>query len=184
MASVANLIIAAAQSAGIDPSIPLEVATQESGLNANVRDGAAGEIGVFQIEPATAPGVNLRDLQTNISTGVGLLASYLGLFGGNVQAAVAAYNCGQQCVLNAMTTAGSNWFSAIPSSTQGYVNSVLAGVSSYSATINLPSLSPLTAGFASPVGAGGSSLAATGVPWTTIAIVAAAILVLGIIVSE
>ena len=52
-----------------DPEIAIAVATVESGLNQNAI-GKAGEIGVFQILPRTAPGANLFDLKTNIYWGI------------------------------------------------------------------------------------------------------------------
>jgi len=52
MSSIANVIVAAAQSAGIDPKLAIEVATDESGMNPTTPDGKSGEIGIFQIEPA------------------------------------------------------------------------------------------------------------------------------------
>ena len=157
-------------------------------MRANLPDGAAGEIGTFQILPSTAPGVNLRDLQTNITTGVNLLATYLGMFGGSVQAAIAAFNCGPNCVSAAMSRLGSAWLSAIPASTQSYVAAIFARIQNdYSATINVASLiSPLTAGFAAPPdtssGAGGTP---SGMPvWTQAAIAVAVIFVVGWLVSE
>lgn len=173
--SVSALIIAAAQAQGLDPALAIEIATQESGLNPNVGNGAAGEIGVMQILPSTAPGVNLNDLQTNINTGVALLAQLVSYFGGDETSAIAAYNCGQTCVSNAQANYGSNWLSYVPASTQSYVASVLNRMQSYSATINVSSIFAPSAGAAST-----SPLLSTGSTqlWTDVAI--AVFVILGI----
>lgn len=147
--SVADQIVAEAQRQGVDPALAIELATQESGLNPNVGDGAAGEIGIFQILPSTAPGVNLRDLATNIQTGIGILRQLLNVFG-DPTAAVAAYNCGQTCVQMAMAHWGSSWFAHIPSSTQHYASSIISRVqTAYTPSFSPPSpfAVPITAGF-------------------------------------
>jgi hypothetical protein len=132
------MIADAAMQAGVDPSLALELAMQESSLNQAAR-GAAGEIGIFQIEPSTAPGVNLADLQTNIATGVGLLAMLLARYGDTAKA-LAAYNCGPTCVDRAISRGGAdNWFSFVPGSTQNYVNDILMN------TASAPSIAPAPA---------------------------------------
>lgn len=184
--SVSAMIIAAAQSAGVDPALALEVANQESSLRANPPNGAAGEIGVFQILPSTAPGVNLYDLQANIQTGVSLLAHLLSLFG-DATAAVAAYNCGASCVQTAMTHYGSAWFAHVPGSTQSYASSIMGNYqTAYSVSPTIPSpigVTPLTAGFVPDL----STLRTpgTGMPiWTQIALALGAILIVGFLISE
>ena len=101
---------------GIPPSIALAVAKQESGYN-QAAIGSSGEIGVFQLMPATAAGlkVNPSDLDQNIQGGVSLLSSLYGQYG-NWPQALEAYNAGPGAV------ASGN----IPSSTQSYVSSVMA----------------------------------------------------------
>ncbi len=125
-ANITQAIADAANSYGVDPNLALEVAITESSLNQNAV-GAAGEIGVFQVRPQTAPGVNLADLATNISIGVGLLAGLLGQFGDPMQA-VAAYNCGATCVAKAIQKGGAAWMSYIPVSTQAYVTKIFASL--------------------------------------------------------
>lgn len=101
------MIVAAAQSSGVDPDLALELATQESGLNPN----AAGthrpdpEVGVMQLLPSSFPGVNIWDLQTNISSGVSYLGQMIARFG-DVMAGVAAYNWGPSGVSKAIAQYG------------------------------------------------------------------------------
>lgn len=92
-------IIAAAVKNGIDPEIPLAVAQRESGRqqyrsDGSVVTGRAGEIGIFQIMPSTAPGVNLRDAVANIDFGVRYLADLFRKFG-SWPLALQAYNWGE-----------------------------------------------------------------------------------------
>jgi soluble lytic murein transglycosylase-like protein len=180
-ANVSALIIAASQANGIDPGLALAIGTQESRLNPNIGNGAAGEVGVMQVLPSSAPGVNLYDLQTNINAGVGILASLVNYFGDETSA-IAAYNCGRQCVINAQSQGGSDWLSYIPSSTQVYVQQVLGRLQSGTATINVSSLfssTPAAAGIPSAaVSAADTSL------WTQIAVVAFIILGVSLLISE
>ena len=140
--SVQSLIVAAAQAAGLSPQLALAVANQESGFNQGAR-GAAGEIGVFQLMPATAAslGVNPTDLSQNIQGGVAYLALQLSTFADPWQA-VAAYNCGPACVQNAIAAGGANWFAYVPASTRSYVIAVVGSA---------PPTSSVTAASAAPV---------------------------------
>jgi soluble lytic murein transglycosylase-like protein len=139
MSSIANAIVAAAQAAGIDPKLALEVANAESGMNQAAR-GSAGEIGVFQLLPSSFPGVDATDVNQNISAGVGYLAALLAKYQ-DPAAALAAYNWGSGSPQNprldaALARYGSDWFSHIPSSTQGYINKILANVQTqYAASV-------------------------------------------------
>jgi soluble lytic murein transglycosylase-like protein len=159
MSSIPNAIFTAAQSYGVDPSLALEVAIQESNLNQSAV-GTSGEIGVFQLMPATAAqlGVNPSDLAQNIQGGVMYLAQLMSQFGDESQA-VAAYNCGPTCVQNAIGEGGANWLQYVPASTQAYVAAIMANVSSqYTASVpGMPgsassagSGTPLESGVASP----------------------------------
>lgn len=125
MATIVELITAEAQRQGLEPSIALAVAQQESGFNQAAR-GAAGEIGVFQLMPATAKdlGVNPLNLMENIQGGIRYLRMGLNAFSGDLAKALAAYNAGIPRVSNAVK-AGADWFARIPSSTQGYVTSIM-----------------------------------------------------------
>lgn len=109
---------------GVDPSLALAVANQESGMNPNAVS-SAGAIGLFQLMPATAAqlGVDPTDVMQNIQGGIEYLSQMLTQFGGNVSLALAAYNAGPGVV----TTYG-----GIPPypETQNYVSSILAAIGS------------------------------------------------------
>ena len=126
---VLGQITSTAQTYGVDPRLAYEVALEESRANPDAPDGAAGEIGMFQLKPSTAAmlGVNPRDPVQNIIGGVKYLAMLLGQFSGDAAKAVAAYNAGPTAVTNAIALAGDNWFGQLPGSTQGYVNAILTG---------------------------------------------------------
>ncbi len=116
VSSIQNQIIQTANSQGVPSSIALGVAQQESGFNPNAV-GAAGELGVFQLEPQYFP--TASDPNSNISTGIAYLKQLYQQFG-DWATALAAYNWGPTNVTNAQASGGS-----IPGSVQGYVNSVL-----------------------------------------------------------
>lgn len=120
-------ITTTAQTYGVDPRLPWEVAHEESGANPDAPDGAAGEIGMFQLKPSTAAmlGVDPRDPVQNIVGGVKYITMNLATFGGDAAKAIAAYNAGPSTVQSAIAKAGANWFSLLPASTQKYVTDVL-----------------------------------------------------------
>ncbi|PSH05129.1 MAG: hypothetical protein CXZ00_02950 [Acidobacteria bacterium] len=125
-------IIATAVANGVTPAIALAVARRESGINQYRPDGSlligsAGEIGIFQVKPSSAPGVDLTDPQQNIQAGVGYLASLHRRFG-SWPLAIAAYNWGPGRVQDAM---GGKL--AIPGSVTTYVNAVLGSSGQLSA---------------------------------------------------
>lgn len=187
MSSIANSIVAAAQTAGIDPRIALEVAQRESRMQPYPPDGSSGEIGTFQIEPATGAGLGysvdqLRDPQQNVLAGTAYLRQLLGKYG-DPAAALAAYNWGPGHMDTALAQYGSDWFSHIPSSTQGYVNTVLGNVQTqYAASVGPI---PVPASFASvpavipvPAVPGGTTL------WTTVAIAVGVIFGISLLLSD
>jgi soluble lytic murein transglycosylase-like protein len=92
--SIQSLITSVADQLGVPPSIAVAVAQKESSFNQNAV-GSAGEIGVFQLMPATATALNVNasDLTQNVEGGVSLLASLYQQFG-NWSDALAAYNAG------------------------------------------------------------------------------------------
>jgi soluble lytic murein transglycosylase-like protein len=122
---IAGMIASTATTYGVDPSLALEVAIQESGLNQNAV-GSAGEIGVFQLLPLTAAalGVDPTNLAQNIQGGCMLLAQLYAEFGGDTTKILAAYNWGSGNVSSAISNYGSNWLSYAPSSTQAYISSI------------------------------------------------------------
>jgi soluble lytic murein transglycosylase-like protein len=116
--SLPALITQEAQAQGVPPSIALAVAQQESGVsqwtqNGNLVTGSAGEIGVFQLMPATAGGLGVdpTDVNQNIQGGITFLAQLFAKYGNWAQA-LSAYNSGS------------------PTGSPSYANSVLAIASS------------------------------------------------------
>jgi soluble lytic murein transglycosylase-like protein len=143
---IQNLITQYASAAGVPPAVALAVATQESGgnqykSNGSLVTGSSGEIGIFQLMPATAAqlGVDPTDANQNIQGGVSYLAQLYAQFG-DWKSAIAAYNAGPGRV------ASGN----IPSSTQGYVASVTALINSLTGgLVNLTGSSSSTVSYAS-----------------------------------
>ena len=98
--SLATLITQQAVASGVPPSIALAVAQQESGVSQWTKSGGlvtgtSGEIGVFQLMPATAAGLGVdpADLTQNISGGISLLAQLYQKYGDWAKA-LSAYNSG------------------------------------------------------------------------------------------
>ena len=120
-------IVNAAISAGVDPAIALAVAQRESNFNQNAT-GSSGEVGIFQLMPATAAqlGVNPYDVTGNIDGGIAYLGQQYSRFG-NWNDALAAYNWGPENVLNAG--------GVYPASVASYVNGVLNQASTYNASL-------------------------------------------------
>lgn len=117
--SVQSLITSVANQLGVPPSIALGVAQKESGFNQSAV-GQAGEIGVFQLMPATAAGLSVdpSDLTQNVQGGVGLLASLYKQYGNWTQA-LEAYNAGPTAVNQG----------TVPASSVSYASSILGSVS-------------------------------------------------------
>jgi len=99
--SIAQMIINAANSFGIDPSIPLAVASHESGFNPTAindkNTNGTIDYGVMQLNTVTVKTLGVSDpldpIQ-NINAGVGLLAGYIQQYGGDVTKALQAYAVG------------------------------------------------------------------------------------------
>jgi len=181
--SLADSIIAAAQSAGVDPRLALEVARRESRMQPYPPDGGSGEIGTFQILPSTGAELGysadqLRDPEQNVQAGVAYLRRLIGKYG-DAGAALAAYNWGSGHVDAALAQYGSSWFSHIPSSTQGYVNDILASAQTQYAAALGPVPVPMSfVPPATPASAAGASL------WTQIAIAVGVIFGISFLLSE
>lgn len=142
-AQIQQWIVAAAAQDGVDPSLALAVARQESGFN-QAAISSAGAIGVMQLMPATAAqlGVDPHDPQQNILGGVRYLAMLLSEFGDPV-AAVAAYDWGPGAVASAIAAYGPTWLAQAPAETQSYVQRILGvSASSYVATATGPAPAP------------------------------------------
>lgn len=141
MATVVDLITAESQRQGLEPSIAIEVARAESGLNPNTPDSPTGAIGLFQLEPATAAqlGVNPRDVNENIRGGVTYLRMMLGQFG-NLATALAAYNWGPGAVAKAVAQWGAAFLAHAPAETRNYVAKILGNLGQYQATVTPASI--------------------------------------------
>ena len=119
--SLASSIYSQALAQNVPPAIALAVAQQESGIsqwtpNGNLVTGTSGEVGVFQLMPATAAGLGVdpTDVDQNISGGISLLSQLYEKYG-NWNEALSAYNSGSPTgspsyatsVLNIASTYGS-----------------------------------------------------------------------------
>ena len=136
---ISDMVLTAAETAGINPpTLAVQVANVESGLDPNVHDGLNGEVGVMQLKPESFPGVNVWDLQTNISTGVNYLAEQIARFG-DLFAGVAAYNCGPSRVASAIARYGSanySWLAGVPASTLDYLTKVFGSLPNTAAAVS------------------------------------------------
>lgn len=139
----ATVFAAAAAAEGLDPTLLLAVAKQESRFTAGVGSGA-GAIGLLQLLPDTAAelagapvsGAELRRPEVNAPLGARYLRRMLEQWQGNPFAAVASYNAGPNAVRGWITpTLQRNpelWTEAIPyPETRLYVKKVLGNLWSY-----------------------------------------------------
>ena len=138
--AIQQQIVAAAASVGVDAAIALAVAQRESNFNQGAI-GSSGEVGMFQLMPATAAslGVNPYDASQNIQGGVAYLAQMYAMFG-DWNDALAAYNWGPGNVSNS----GGAW----PSSVANYVNGVLSQANVYNASLGSSSVAPASSSVA------------------------------------
>jgi LysM repeat protein len=117
------LILRYAQLYGIEPSLALAIAWQESGFNESLVS-STGAIGVMQVEPYTEAHIrdligrdfNLYSTDDNIHAGIYWLSVLLRQYGGDERMAVAAYYEGSQAL------ASHGYFQ----DTVQYVNNVMA----------------------------------------------------------
>lgn len=125
--SVPALITQVSGQYGIPPEIALAVARRESGLDQAAR-GTKGEVGVFQLMPSTAAGLNVDpySLDQNVQGGVKLLSDLYGQFG-DWRLALEAYNAGPSRVT------GGN----VPQSSISYADAVLSASGIESNPLNL-----------------------------------------------
>lgn len=124
--SIQSQITQVAIANGVDPNLAIAVATRESGLNPNAVSGK-GAIGLFQLMPSTAAGLNVNpyDVGQNIEGGITYLKQMLDQYNGNTALALAAYNAGPGTV---------DKYGGVPPypATQKYISDVLdtAGLTS------------------------------------------------------
>ncbi|MDR3207262.1 MAG: lytic transglycosylase domain-containing protein [Oscillospiraceae bacterium] len=93
---IAALIDSVSAAYGVSPTLISAVIQAESNFDANAVS-SAGAMGLMQLMPATAKGLGVTDPfnpQQNVDGGVRFLLSQIISFDGDVQMALAAYNCG------------------------------------------------------------------------------------------
>jgi soluble lytic murein transglycosylase-like protein len=178
-AQITQLIAQYAAQYGIPAQIALEVAMQESSLN-QAAMGSSGEIGIFQLMPATAAGLGVdpTDPVQNVQGGCEYLAQLFAEFGGDWQKALAAYNWGPGNVSNAVSEYGSAWFSNAPSGVQNYVNTILANAGTqYTVSVTpAPASSPAAPASLTSTAVETAGLSTETVAWILGAMVAAGLL--------
>jgi hypothetical protein len=95
----ARIIGEKAKEMGVPPRLAIAIAYHESGLNPNVKRGAAGEYGIMQVMPNTGKGMgfsnkDLADPEKNIEAGLKYLKQNLDAFQGDPKLATIGYNAG------------------------------------------------------------------------------------------
>lgn len=95
----ARIIGERAKAIGVDPALAISIAYQESRLNPNVKDSSAGAMGIMQVMPSTAAGLNvdkdsLKNIDANINVGLKVLKLAIQSGGGDPVKAAIAYNAG------------------------------------------------------------------------------------------
>lgn len=129
-ADIQSAIAAEATSQGVDPSLALAVANQESSFNPAALGPVTGNgqraVGLFQLLPTTAAGLGVdpTDPLQNIQGGVAYLKQMLDRFGGDVSLALAAYNAGPGNVQK---------YGGIPpfAETQAYVTKIVGSIGQF-----------------------------------------------------
>ena len=116
-AEIKQSIIKQSKEMGVEPAIMLSIAKAESGFRQEAK-GASGNIGVFQLFPATAKrmGYNAYDLDENIKAGITYYKNMYKTFG-SMELAVAAYNSGPDAVKR---------YKAVPPASRAFVNRIMA----------------------------------------------------------
>lgn len=119
---VKQAIIKQSTELGVEPAIMLSIAKVESGFRQEAIS-PHGNIGVFQLFPATAKtlGVNAYELDDNIKGGILYYKSMYNMFGSR-EKAVAAYNTGAQAVKRC---------NCVPTYVQPFVNKVMSNYNYY-----------------------------------------------------
>jgi hypothetical protein len=118
---------AAAQQAGIDPTLYARQINQESGCT-NVTS-PAGASGVAQLMPfmAASLNVNTNDTAASLAAGAHLMAGYLKTYQGSWALALACYNAGSGATAYALKTFGNDWLAHLPLETQDYIRNITGG---------------------------------------------------------
>lgn len=121
-----TMIEAAAARNNLDPALLHGLIQQESGFDPSSQS-SAGAMGLTQLMPGTASSLgvaNPLDPAESIEGGARYLAEMMSRFGGNTEAALAAYNAGPGAVAQ---------YGGVPpyAETQGYVQKVMGYAQSY-----------------------------------------------------
>jgi len=116
------------QKYGIDPALIKAVIKTESGFNPNAVS-SSGAIGLMQLMPKTAAGLGVRDPfdpEENIDGGVRYLKAQLDRFNGNLELALAAYNCGPGRIMQLGVTDLNDpeQMKRLPKETQNYISKI------------------------------------------------------------
>lgn len=154
--NITQIIADAANAAGIDATLAINVAVAESSLNPNAVS-PAGAQGLFQLMPATAKQLGVTnpfDPTQSAQAGTRYLAQLLAQFNGDETSALAAYNWGPGNVANAQAQYGAAWLTYAPAETQNYVSKILGGQPGFTATVTPDSIAN---GFVSAVGGAAQS---------------------------
>lgn len=132
-ASIAALIVRAAQETGVPAALLAAICKQESGYNQQARS-AAGAMGLMQLMPDTARGLGVdpADPWQNMLGGARYIGQQLSAFGGDVRLALAAYNAGPGAVKR---------YGGVPpyAETQKYVQVVYGNFQKFQAAAAVPS---------------------------------------------
>ncbi|HEY2663919.1 MAG TPA: transglycosylase SLT domain-containing protein [Candidatus Binataceae bacterium] len=140
-----NLIEPASQRTGLDPTLLLALARQESLFNPRARSVSNAQ-GLMQLLPSTAERIarhdgiaadelNLFDPALNVQLGTSYLRDLMQMFGGNRFRAVAAYNAGEHAVQKwneKSQLENDEWVEQIDfRETRDYVKKVIGGTREY-----------------------------------------------------
>lgn len=127
-----NPLLAAVEARrGLPAGLMDRIWAAESGRGRHMGPSRAGALGHFQFMPATGAqyglqGSDFGDLGRSAGAAGHYLSDLMRMFGGNITAAVAAYNYGPGNVRRLMRERGGEWERGLPAETQGYLRSVLA----------------------------------------------------------
>lgn len=119
---------------GLPSGILTNLVYQESKGDPNARSGV-GAKGLCQFMDGTAKqyGVDVSSPASSAKGAARYLEDLLDMFNGDVDKAIASYNCGQGRVRNLVKQYGENWRDHLPKETKGYLKIVGEGVGSSAA---------------------------------------------------